>query len=42
MVENGGRKGGTQGIDELCVVSKTNVRKTVRCESVENKRWRNV
>ena len=42
MVENGGRKGGRQGIDELCVVTKTNAWKTVRCESVERRRWRNV
>ena len=37
MVENGGRKDGRQGIDGLCVVTKTNAWKTVRCESVE---WR--
>ena len=39
MVENGGRKGGRQCIDGLCVVTKTNVWKTVICESEE--RWRN-
>ena len=32
MVENGGRKGGRQAIDGLCVVTKTNAWKTVRCE----------
>ena len=42
MVENGGRKGGRQGIDGLCVVTKRNAWKTVRCESVELRRWRNV
>ena len=41
-VENSGRKGGRQGIDALCVVTKTNAWKTVRCESVERRRWRNV
>ena len=35
MVENGGRKGGRQGIDGLCVVTKTNAWKTIRCERVE-------
>ena len=37
MVENGGRKGGRQGANGLCVVTKTNVWKTVRCQSVERK-----
>ena len=41
-VENGGRKGGRHGIDGLCVVTKTNAYKTVRCESVERRQWRNV
>ena len=40
--ENGGRKGGRQGTNGLCVVTKTNAWKTVRCESVERRRWRNV
>ena len=30
------------GIDGLCVVTKTNASKTVRCESLERRRWRNV
>ena len=34
MVENHGRKGGRQGIDGLCVVTKTNAWKTVRRKSV--------
>ena len=38
MVENGRRKGGRQGINGLCVVTKTNAWKTVRCESVEMRR----
>ena len=38
MVENGGRKGGRQGTNGLCVVTKTNALKTVRCESVERRR----
>ena len=42
VVENGGTKGGRQGIDGLCVATKTNAWKTVRCESVERRRWRNV
>ena len=42
MVENGGRKGRRQGIDGLCIVAKTNAWKTVKCESIERKRWRNV
>ena len=42
MVENGEREGSRQGIDGLCVVTKTNAWKTVRCESVERRRWRNV
>ena len=33
MVENGGRKGGRQGTNGLCVVTKMNAWKTVRCES---------
>ena len=37
MVENGGRKGGRQGTNGLCVVTKTNDWKIVRCESVERK-----
>ena len=37
MLENGGRKGGRQGTNGLCV-TKTNAWKTVRCESVERKR----
>ena len=37
MVENGGRKGGRQGTNGLCVVTKTNAWKTVRCESVERR-----
>ena len=32
--ENSGRKGGTQSIDGLCVVTKTNAWKTVRCKCV--------
>ena len=31
-----------QGIYGLCVVTKTNAWKTVRCECVERRRWRNV
>ena len=38
MVENDGRKGGRQGTNGLCVVTKTNALKTVRCESVERRR----
>ena len=38
MVENGGRKGCRQGTNGLCVVTKTNAWKTVRCESVERRR----
>ena len=37
MVENGGRKG-SQGTNGLCVITKTNACKTVRCESVERRR----
>ena len=37
-VENGGRKGGRQSTIGLCVVTKTNAWKTVRCESVERRR----
>ena len=37
LVENGGRKGGRQGTNGLCVVTKTNAWKTVRCESVERR-----
>ena len=37
MVENGGRKGGRQGTNGLCVVTKTNAWNTVRCESVERR-----
>ena len=37
MVENGGSKGGRQGTNGLCVVTKTNAWKTVRCESVEKR-----
>ena len=40
VVENGGRKGGRQGTNGLCVVAKTNAWKTVRCESVERRRGR--
>ena len=42
MVENGEKKGGRQSIDELFVITKTNASKTIRCESVERARWRNV
>ena len=37
MVENRGKKGGIQGINGLCVVTKTNAWKTVKCgeEQVE-------
>ena len=42
MVENGRSKGGRQGIDGLCVVTKMNTWKIVRCESVERRMWRNV
>ena len=42
VVENGGRKGGRQGIDGLGVVTQTNPWKTVRSECVERRRWRNV
>ena len=42
VVEDRRRKGGRQGIDGLCVVTKTNAWKTVRCESVQRRRWRNV
>ena len=38
MVENGGKKGGRQGYNGLCVVTKTNAWKTVRCESVERRK----
>ena len=38
MVENDGRKGGRQGTNGLCVVTKMNAWKTVRCESVERRR----
>ena len=38
MVENGGWKGGRQGTNGLCVVTKTNAWKTVRCESMESRR----
>ena len=38
MVENGGRKGGRQGTNGLCVVIKRNAWKTVRCKSVEIRR----
>ena len=38
MVENGGRQGGRQGANGLCVVTKTNAWKTFRCESVEKRR----
>ena len=37
MVENGGWKGGRQGTNGLCGVTKTNTWKTVRCESVERR-----
>ena len=37
MVENGRRKGGRQVTNVLCVVTKTNAWKTVRCESVERR-----
>ena len=35
MVENGGRKGGRQGTNGLCVVTKVKAGKMVGCESVE-------
>ena len=38
MVENGGRKGGRQGTNGLCVVTKTNAWKSDGCESVERRR----
>ena len=38
MVEIGGRKGGRQGTNGLCVVTKTNAGKTFGCESVERRR----
>ena len=38
MVENGGRKGIRQGTNGLCVVTMTNVWKTVRYESVERRK----
>ena len=38
MVANGGRKGSRQGTNGLCVVTKTNARKTVRCETVDRRR----
>ena len=38
MVENSRRKGGRQGTNGLCVVTKTNAWKTVRSESVERRR----
>ena len=41
MVENGGRKGGRQRTNGLCVVTKTNAWKTVRYESVES-RWEGI
>ena len=37
VVENGGRKGSRQGTNGLCVDTKTNAWKTVRCESVERR-----
>ena len=42
VYENGGRNGGRQVLDGLCVVTKTNAWKTVRCDSVERRSWRNV
>ena len=33
---------GRQGIDGLCVLTETNAWKTVRYESVERRRWRNI
>ena len=39
MVENSGRKGGRRGTNGLCVVTKTNVWKTARCESVVRRKW---
>ena len=33
MVENGRRKDGRPGIDGLCIVTKMNAWKTVKCES---------
>ena len=38
VYENSGRKAGRQGTNGLCVVTKTNAWKTVRCESVERRR----
>ena len=38
MVENGGRQGDRRGTNGLCVVTKTNASKTVRCKSVERRR----
>ena len=38
VVENGGRQGGRQGTNVLCVVTKTNAWKIGRCESVERRR----
>ena len=38
MAKNGGRKGGRQGTTGLCVATKMNAWKTVRCESVERRR----
>ena len=38
MVVNGRRKGGRQGTNGLCVVTKTNAWKTVRCETEERRR----
>ena len=38
QLEVGRRKGGRQGTNGLCVVTKTNAGKTVRCESVERGR----
>ena len=38
MVENSGRKGGTQGTNGLCVVTKMSAWKTVGCESAERRR----
>ena len=36
-IVNGGRKSGRQGTNGLCVVTKTNAWKTVRCESVKRR-----
>ena len=40
MVEDDGRKGGRPGNNGLCVVTKANAWKTVRCESAERRRGR--